>query len=342
MSGYERLLRPLLFRLDAEVAHNLALKSIASGLIRSRLVRDARLNTSAMGLAFENPVGLAAGLDKNAVALSRWSALGFGFAEVGTVTLHAQPGNPKPRLFRLPSDEAIINRMGFNNGGARAMVERLHRRKTGIPIGVNIGKSKVTPLSEAAAEYQNLYEFVWKHADYVVVNVSSPNTPDLRGLQEKQALSEILAAIRSVQEGGRLLVKISPDLSVGALEDIVEVAWKHRITGFIATNTTTSREGLRSDPGEDGGLSGRPLKSLADKNLALLGEMLKGEMTLIGVGGVFSASDVLDKLRLGASLVQLYTGWVYGGPGTVPRILLDLLAIMERDGARTVAEFRGG
>ncbi|MBV6458939.1 MAG: Dihydroorotate dehydrogenase (quinone) [Fimbriimonadaceae bacterium] len=338
MSAYERVLRPILFRLDAERAHNLALWAVARGLIRTRLVKDDRLQVSANNLYFSNPVGLAAGVDKDATAVSRWSSLGFGFAEVGTLTYHGQPGNPKPRLIRIPEDKAIINRMGFNNGGISAAAPRLASRGAGIPIGVNIGKSKVTPIEDAAAEYAKIYEIAWKLGDYVVVNVSSPNTPDLRSLQDKQALSDILTAMRTVKEGERIFVKISPDLTVGQLEDVVEVGWQQRIAGFIATNTTVSRDGLSRPTQEVGGLSGRPLKPLADDNLQLLSEMVNGEMTLIGVGGIFSAQDVLDKLRLGASLVQIYSGWVYNGPGFVPKLLLGLLDAMNEANALNLSE----
>jgi len=341
MSSYERLLRPILFRLDAERAHNLALAAIARGLIKTRLIEDPRLQVSAINLYFNNPIGLAAGVDKDAVAINRWPDLGFGFAEVGTLTYHAQPGNPKPRLIRLPEDQAVINRMGFNNGGIKEAALRLEKRAPAFPLGVNIGKSKITPIEQAADEYAKIYEIAWKLGDYVVVNVSSPNTPDLRSLQDKQALSDILAAMRAVKSGERIFVKISPDLTVGQLEDVVEVGWQHRIAGLIATNTTTSRDGLSTSTQELGGLSGKPLKTLADDNLQLLAEMVNGEMTLIGVGGIFGVQDVIDKLRLGASLVQVYTGWVYHGPTFVPNLLLGVLDILQRVGAYNLTELIG-
>lgn len=326
---YERVLRPLLFRIDPETAHNAAIAMIARGLVRGRLLRDPRLATTAVGLEFPNPLGLAAGFDKNAVAVDRWKGLGFGFAEIGTVTLHPQPGNPKPRLFRLPADRALVNRLGFNNEGAETIAARLARARPGIPLGVNIGKSKSTPLAEATGDYAASYERLLPYGDYFVVNVSSPNTPGLRGLQERGPLEEILAGLGRERP---LLVKVAPDLTPKELDDVLDVASSQGLAGIVATNSTISRQGLTRDPGEEGGLSGAPLAPLADATLGYLAKHRPQGMTLIGVGGIFTGADLYRKLRLGANLAQVYTGWVYGGPSMAARTLLEYLAIVDREG----------
>ena len=322
MPFYEAALRPLLFLMEPERAHNLALWAVSRGLVKAR-VPDRALAKTVFGVRFPNPVGLAAGFDKNAVAVSRWKSLGFGFVEVGTVTRHPQPGNPRPRMFRLPSERAIINRLGFNNDGADAVAKRLEVSQAGIPVGVNIGKSKVTPLEEAADDYAYSYRLLHGLADYVVVNVSSPNTPGLRELQDKDALRRILSGLKEIDEGVPLLVKIAPDLSLGAIEDAVSVCVEMRLAGMVCTNTTVSRSSLSADPGIEGGLSGAPLREMADETLRFVRE-LAPELALIGVGGVMSGEDARRKLELGADLVQVYTGWVYGGPGFVPEMLRDL------------------
>jgi dihydroorotate dehydrogenase len=266
------------------------------------------------GVRFPNPVGLAAGFDKNAVAVARWQGLGFGFVEVGTVTRHAQPGNPRPRLFRLPAERALINRLGFNNDGADAVARRLDSARPGIPLGVNIGKSRATPPEEAHEDYAYSFKALRGHADYVVVNVSSPNTPGLRELQEKDALRRILAGLKEIDAGVPLLVKIAPDLTLGAIEDVVGVCQELGLAGLVCTNTTVSRATLARDPGLEGGLSGAPLRGIADEVLSFVREAAPG-LALIGVGGVMSAADARRKMELGADLVQVYTGMVYGGPG---------------------------
>lgn len=331
MELYERVLRPLLFRLDAEVAHNWALALLAKGLFRARVVNDPRLPVEKFRCRFPNPLGVAAGLDKNARVGERWANLGFGFAEVGTVTLRRQPGNPKPRLFRLPSDLAIINRMGFNNDGAHRMASRLTRRKRSIPIGVNVGKLKATPADEAPMEYAECLRLLSEHADYVCVNVSSPNTPGLQELQERDALCAILAAMRAVAASIPILVKVSPDLTPNALDDVWRAIAEAKANGVVATNTTTNRSDLRSDPQIAGGLSGRPLLKRANATLSYLAEGRPDGMTLIGVGGIWTGEDVHHKLRLGADLVQIYTGWVYRGPWSTPRILTEYLACLDRE-----------
>lgn len=326
MSAYERLLRPILFRMDPERVHNVALWAIARGLIRGKLLVDPRLERTVAGIRFPNPLGLAAGFDKNGVALDRWKDMGFGFAEAGTATWLAQPGNPKPRLFRLPEDRAVINRFGFNNSGAAELANRLRAAQPGIPIGINIGKSKAAPLEQAIQDYEQSFSALKHLGDYFVVNVSSPNTPGLRTLQEKGPLTELLSTLRKLDGNTPLFVKVSPDLSNGDLLDVVEVARTCRFTGIVATNTTLSRDGLSTSIVQDGGLSGKPLFARSNECLRILSEASQGELILIGVGGVFSGDDLRRKLEIGASLVQIYTGWVYGGPKSATRILLEFLA----------------
>ncbi len=324
MSLYHVLLRPLLFRMDPEAAHNLALRAISRGWVKGAVPADGNLARTVFGVRFPNPVGLAAGFDKNGVAIDQWRHLGFGFVELGTVTRHAQPGNPKPRMFRYPADRAVINRLGFNNEGADALAGRLEQASAGIPVGINLGKSKVTPIEEAAEDYAYSFQRLREFGDYFVVNVSSPNTPGLRSLQEKGPLTKILWRLKEIDSQKPLFVKIAPDLSLGEIDDVIEVCQSLELTGIIATNTTLSRDGLRADPGEAGGLSGAPLRPLADEVLKYLREQADPALILIGVGGVMSGEDAAAKLRLGASLVQCYTGWVYGGPNFVGDVCRDL------------------
>ena len=321
MPLYESLLRPLLFGLPPETAHNLALRAVSMGLARAPKSPDRDLSRTLFGVKFPNPIGLAAGFDKDAVAVEKWKDLGFGFVEVGTVTRHAQPGNPKPRLFRLKDQRALVNRMGFNNHGADAMARRLDGKNAGIPVGVNIGKSKVTPLDQAHEDYAYSFRILKDFADYVVVNVSSPNTPGLRELQDKDSLRKILESLKEVDQSKPLFVKVAPDLTLGAIEDIVAVAKEMYLTGIVATNTTVSRDSLKADPGIEGGLSGAPLTDIADEALRFAKECAGDDLRFIGVGGVMSPEDAKRKFTLGADLVQIYTGWVYAGPSFVPRIL---------------------
>jgi dihydroorotate dehydrogenase len=327
MPLYESLVRPLLFLMEPERAHELALWAVRKG-IAGRLVHPLPAlpqggGIDLFGVRFPNCVGLAAGFEKGAVAVSRWRELGFGFVEVGTVTRHAQPGNPRPRLFRLPSERALINRMGFNNPGADEVARRLSATSAGIPLGVNIGKSKATPLEEAVSDYAYSFRLLSEFADYVVVNVSSPNTPGLRDLQEKESLRAILSSLREIDFRKPLFVKLSPDLSLGALEDVVSVTLELGLTGMVCTNTTVSRSVLAVDPGLEGGLSGAPLRDMADEALRFVRE-LAPDLVLIGVGGVMSGEDARRKMSLGADLVQVYTGWVYGGPGFVGEVVKNL------------------
>ena len=289
------------------------------------------------GLRFPNPVGLAAGMDKWASAVPAWAALGFGFSELGGVTWHAQPGNPSPRVFRAIPDEAIVNSMGFNNPGAAAFADALQRWKNegrwpAHPVGVNLGKSKVTPLENAPEDYANSFRLLRAHADFFVVNVSSPNTPGLRRLQDKSALEEILAALQQDNQGPRpipLLVKVAPDLALEALDEILELTGPRKFNGIVATNTTISRPEttqllLKEIYARPGGLSGRPLRERSTQVIRHLHRQSRGALPIIGVGGIFDAADAWEKITAGASLVQIYTSLVYRGPGVVKEIVKGL------------------
>ncbi|HYK21295.1 MAG TPA: quinone-dependent dihydroorotate dehydrogenase [Pyrinomonadaceae bacterium] len=338
---YSSLVRPILFRLPPETAHELALHSLS--FVPARLIakRAPSIPITRFGLTFPNPVGLAAGFDKNGIALQSLAALGFGFIEAGTVTYHPQPGNPRPRLFRLREDQALINRAGFNNDGAAAFVRRVEERRPDCVLGVSIGKSKITLLEEATDDYLASFELVYKVADYVAVNVSSPNTPQLRELQQSQQLSSLLSALqkrrRELRKQVPLLVKLSPDLERRDLEKIVEVVEQLQIDGIIATNTTVSRDSLRSDAKRvaacgEGGLSGKPLKHRSTQMIAELYQLTGGRIPLIGVGGIFNAEDAWEKICAGASLVQLYTGFIYQGPNIANDINEGLAKILVREG----------
>nr|WP_262921716.1 quinone-dependent dihydroorotate dehydrogenase [Pontibacter ruber] len=337
------MLRPLLFKLDPEKVHYLtadALKTafslpLAKSIGRSMFqVQDPRLERELFGLKFPNPVGLAAGFDKDAKLVDELAELGFGFVEIGTLTPKPQEGNPKPRLFRLPEDQAIINRMGFNNEGVDAAVERLRQRKSNIIVGGNIGKNKVTPNEEALNDYLYCFKALYDVVDYFVVNVSSPNTPDLRALQEKEPLQQLLMALQEqnskMPRPKPLLLKIAPDLNESQLNDIIEIAIATKLSGIIATNTTISREGLHT-PGTRvtkigaGGLSGKPLTRHSTEIIRYLRQHLPQEVKIIGVGGIMSADDAVEKLNAGADLVQLYTGFIYEGPALISRINKKLL-----------------
>ena len=341
MSLGERFALPILHRIDPEAAHGLALSALAAGLgARARADRFPRLATSLAGLALANPLGLAAGFDKNATAAGPLVAAGFGFVEVGAATPLAQPGNPRPRLFRLAEDGAAINRFGFNNDGAAAIAARLGARRRGGVVGLNLGANKTS--ADRAADFAAVLAAAGPHVDFATVNVSSPNTERLRDLQGAAALAALLDGVLAANARLRrpipIFLKIAPDLDDRGLGELVEVALAAGIDGIIATNTTLARDGLKSPhAGEAGGLSGRPLFTRSTAVLARVSELSDGRLPLIGVGGVDSAEAAYAKIRAGASAVQLYTALVYGGLGLVPRILAGLDALLARDGFATVA-----
>ena len=320
-------------------------------------LNDSRLEQTILGMKFPNPLGLAAGFDKDGVGANIWHNFGFGFAELGTVTYHPQPGNPPPRLFRLPLDQAALNRMGFNNGGAVAMAARLKEGKEKlnypipIPIGINLGKSKITPLELAAQDYLESFRLLKDLGDYFVVNVSSPNTPGLRSLQDATMLSQILDVLQGENTGKKpIFVKIAPDLEWEAISDIMAITQSYNLAGLIATNTTISREGLqtqiiektgKSPQEEAGGISGRPVRDRSTEVIRFIHQQSQGQIPIIGVGGIFTAEDAWEKITAGACLIQTYTGWIYEGPMMVSRILTGLLAKLEENGLNSIREAVG-
>ena len=341
--------KPALFSLPPETAHHLVHRGLrtvqdtpVADVLRQRFaVSDDRLQQSVFGLEFPTPVGVAAGFDKNAEIPRVLAALGFGHVEIGGVTAEKQPGNPRPRMFRLPEDDALINRMGFNNEGADRIGDRLDREpQPDVPLGVNIGKSKSTPLEAAADDYLYTYERVASAGDYFAVNVSSPNTPGLRSLQNRESLEEILGTL---QDAGAspLLVKLSPDLPDPAVEDALAVVDDLGLDGVIATNTTTSRPDSLQNPNqaETGGLSGNPIESEATDQIRFIAE--RTDVPIVGVGGVSDAAGAYEKIRAGASIVQLYTGLVFEGPAIARDINEGLLDLLERDGFDSVDDAVG-
>ncbi|MEB3358943.1 MAG: quinone-dependent dihydroorotate dehydrogenase [Synechococcales bacterium] len=370
---YRTVVRPLLFsglRADPEMLHQQSMRGLSwlSDSHQSALTRwlqqqfqqtfgwnSPRLCQSLWGLNFSNPLGLAAGFDKNGQAIRAWSSLGFGFAELGTVTFSPQPGNPKPRLFRLLSDQAAINRMGFNNDGAAALAERLKavRRQGEIsnPIGVNLGKSKATPLEKAVEDYLASFRLLQEWGDYFVVNVSSPNTPGLRSLQATDHLHPLLMALQAENHQAKpLLIKISPDLDWEAIAAIIDLAQTHQLAGIIATNTTIQRQGLKTRviaatgkavEDEPGGLSGPPLRQRATEVIRFIYQQTQGTLPIIGVGGIASGDDAWEKIAAGASLIQLYTGWIYEGPWLIKQILTSLDQRLQTQGFQTIVEAVG-
>lgn len=335
---YKSILKPLLFRLDPEKAHYLTFdllkiflgnpvsKAISKAMFE---VKHPKLEKELFGIRFKNPVGLAAGLDKDAKAFNELSALGFGFIEIGTLTPKAQPGNDKPRLFRLPKDSALINRMGFNNEGVDAAVKRLKHKNPGVIIGGNIGKNKITANEDANKDYEYCFHALFDVVDYFVVNVSSPNTPNLRALQDKEPLMALLNGLQvlNAQKNKRkpILLKIAPDLTDSQLDDIIEIVANTKIDGIIATNTTIAREPLTYSKTEIeaigmGGLSGKPLTKRSTEVIRYLKTKSNNAFPVIGVGGIHSAEDAIEKLNTGADLIQLYTGFIYEGPALIKSI----------------------
>lgn len=333
-----KLLRPLLFSVDPEKVHALLFSALAvpmrlsgfQALLRSRFtVADPRLERKLFGLTFKNPVGLAAGFDKDAKLIDSLSCFGFGFIEIGTLTPKPQPGNDKPRLFRLPKDQALINRMGFNNEGVEAAVRRLRTRRSQIIVGGNIGKNKLTPNESAREDYVACFDALYEHVDYFVVNVSSPNTPGLRALQEKEPLRQLLQTVKELSNQKPapkpVLLKIAPDLTEDQLDDIIDILQSTGIDGIVATNTTISRDALQTGSDElqrigNGGLSGKPLARRSTEIIRYLRARLGKDYPIVGVGGIMTPQDAIEKLEAGADLVQIYTGFIYEGPGVVKRI----------------------
>ena len=331
---YQKILRPFLFQLNPEAAHHVAmfwLRLLSQNrflLNQFAVAPDTGLEKKVFGLTFPNAVGLAAGFDKNALALPAWAAMGFGFIEVGTITAQAQPGNPKPRIFRIPENGALINRMGFNNDGADAVSDRLQGWKSAglwptVPVGINIGKTKVTPIEEATSDYLYSFARLFRYADYFVLNVSSPNTPGLRTLQNKEALEELFKAIQAKNQElshspKPVLVKIAPDREFAQIDEILELVQAHGIAGIIATNTTLDHSGVPEPKRQQGGLSGMPLRARSTEIVRYI--TAKSSIPVVASGGVFDAESAREKLDAGAALVQLYTGFVYNGPALVREV----------------------
>ncbi len=340
---YKYILKPIFFQFQPERIHyfvidllkfTLAFPGMKWVFRKMYCVEDPKLEREVFGLKFKNPVGIAAGFDKDAKLFNELDYVGFGFIEIGTLTPVGQEGNPQPRLFRVPHDEGLINRMGFNNGGVDEAVERLKNRKTNLIIGGNIGKNKVTPNEKAIGDYEFAFEQLYPYVDYFVVNVSSPNTPNLRELQDKEPLTKLLSTLmdlRSKKEQSKpILLKIAPDLTDHQLDDIVDIVLDTKIDGLIATNTTISRDHLRTSPGElakigNGGLSGKPVKERSTEVIRYISKKSKGAFPIIGVGGIHSPEDAIEKLEAGASLVQVYTGFIYEGPSLVKKINKKIL-----------------
>ncbi len=364
---YRNLLRPFLFRRDSEEIHNFTVSllgrisrdPLGSNLLRG-LFEPLRLPIKLCGLQFPNPLGLAAGMDKNATALPAWAALGFGFTELGGATWHAQSGNPAPRMFRAVPERALVNRMGFNNLGAETIAERLKMYQSlhlwpDHPVGINLGKSKITPLDEAAGDYASSLRLLWEYGDFFVINVSSPNTPNLRQLQDKSALASVLALVQKANKDEALrsgivprpiLVKFAPDLSWEALYELLEVALFHSVSGIVATNTTLERPQISTERSrrvftESGGLSGSPLRARSTEIIRHIYRKTQGRLPIIGVGGIFTSADAWEKITAGASLVQIYSGLVFEGPGICREIIEGLAARLESHGFASIHQAIG-
>ncbi|MDQ3131712.1 MAG: quinone-dependent dihydroorotate dehydrogenase [Acidobacteriota bacterium] len=371
MSLYKKIIRPLVFNISPETAHEIGIKALKIGLssksaqdyAAKRFVCESFSEIERFGLNFKKPLGIAAGFDKNGVVVNQLAALGFGFVEVGTVTFNPQKGNEKPRLFRLPEDEALINRLGFNNEGTPKVVERLKKINPNCVLGVNIGKNKEVPNEEATQNYLASFDLAFEVADYIAVNVSSPNTPNLRELQKAENLEKLLgelqkrnqvlsSAVREQNatekppEGGTqnlkpLLIKIAPDLTEAELEAIVDVSLRLNLAGIIATNTTVSRENLKTKIDETGGLSGKPLRAKSTEIIRKIYKYSKGKLPIVGVGGIFTAEDAYQKISAGASLLQSYTGFIYQGFSFARDINSGLSEILKREGFKSFDEAVG-
>lgn len=359
---YKALLRPLLFLKDPEKTHEQMLALLAQlGFLKGTLkwlfgIEDKRLEVKFGSMTFSNPVGLAAGFDKNAQAIKIWPGFGFGFIEIGAITAHPQPGNPKPRLFRLPKDHALINRLGFNNEGAEAIGKKLEifekkEEMPEIPLGINIGRSKIVETRDASKDYLFTFERLYSYGDYFTLNVSSPNTPDLRELQEKVHLIELLKAIQGKNQElatkfqtreKPILVKIAPDMEFSQLDEIIEVVQSLKISGIIATNASAFlREKLTARTDEAGGLSGKPLKARATSFIRHIYRVTHGKLPIIGSGGIFTAEDAYEKITAGATAVQIYTGFVYEGPAAVRKINRGLFKLLQQDGLKSISDAVG-
>ncbi|MCD9189417.1 MAG: quinone-dependent dihydroorotate dehydrogenase [Pyrinomonadaceae bacterium] len=371
MSFYQKLIRPLLFNISPETAHEIGIESLKIGLssgaaqdfVAKKLAVESFGKLERFGLKFKNPLGIAAGFDKNGIVVNQLAALGFGFVEVGTVTFKPQSGNEKPRLFRLPQDQALINRLGFNNQGTPKVVERLRKLNRKCVLGVNIGKNKDVPNEEAIENYLKSFDLAHEVADYIAVNVSSPNTPNLRELQKAENLEELLGELQKRNkvlsralrqqngaekppEGGTpnlkpLLVKIAPDLSEQEIEAIVDIVSRLDLSGIIATNTTISRENLKTNINETGGLSGKPVREKSTEVISKIYKYSNGKIPIIGVGGIFNAEDAFEKIAAGACLVQAYTGFVYQGISFAKEVNSGLNDIFKKRGFKDVDEAVG-
>ena len=349
-SLYRGLLRPILFSLDAETAHHLAL-SILSMMPPLPVAEDPpELRSSLWGMEFSNPIGLAAGMDKDAIAIGAWQALGFGFAELGTITPRPQPGNPKPRVFRIPEHRALINRLGFPSEGMEVVTPRIERIKnvrragTRIRIALNFGPNKDTPVEKVAADYASLMARMASLADFIVINVSSPNTPGLRNWQSPDKMREIFAAMEQAPKLSRhvpMLLKVAPDIDDSMLDAISDTAMALRLDGMVVCNTTLKRNELGITSSEAGGLSGHPLRDLARERIAAVHRRTQGKLPIIGVGGIMNADDTLGHIKAGASLVELYTGLIYEGPGLIASMKKELANLLRREGFRSISDAVG-
>jgi dihydroorotate dehydrogenase len=344
---YRGLLRPMLFSLDAEVAHHLTLAMLSIMPPLPCAPDPPELRTSLWELDFSNPIGLAAGMDKDAIAIGAWQSLGFGFAELGTVTPRPQQGNPKPRVFRIPEHRALINRLGFPGEGMEAVaprIEKVRRTGTRLRLALNFGPNKDTPVEQVAADYAALMKRLGALADFIVINVSSPNTPGLRNWQSPEKMRELFAVMNDVAAGARrppMLLKVAPDLDDATLGAICDTALALRLDGIVVCNTTLKRGEVGVTSTEEGGLSGHPLRDLARDRVASVYRRTAGKLSIIGVGGIMNADDALGHLKAGASLVELYTGLIYGGPGLIAAMKRELVTLLRREGFRSISEAVG-